>query len=123
MGIMKGASDVTYGRAAFDADFQPRGEDVVSVSVTVAVFSGRHIHTSSRRGLTHTTVLSSARERLQRVKLVRKDKAAQIEGMLVQMATSGKLPGKVTETQLIQVRRGGRWRGGRGAFALISLWT
>ena len=44
--------------------------------------------------------------RLKRIKIVRKEKAAQIEGMLYQAAVSGKLPGKISEGRLIEMLEG-----------------
>jgi DNA-binding TFAR19-related protein (PDSD5 family) len=49
---------------------------------------------------------SGAYERLQRIKLVKKDKALQVELMLIQMAQNGSLQSKVTENKLIEMMEG-----------------
>ncbi|GMI10909.1 hypothetical protein TrLO_g5147 [Triparma laevis f. longispina] len=49
---------------------------------------------------------SAAKDRLSRIKLVRKEKASQIENQLVQMAMSGKLQGKITEKVLCEMLEG-----------------
>ncbi|GMH57329.1 hypothetical protein TrRE_jg1264 [Triparma retinervis] len=59
------------------------------------------------QGILEQIMEASAYERLQRIKIVKKEKAAAIENQLVQMATSGKLPGKISETRLIQMLEGG----------------
>ena len=46
---------------------------------------------------------SAAFERLQRIKLVKKDKAMAIEHHLIQMAQSGQLQSKITENKLIEL--------------------
>ncbi|GAB5030647.1 programmed cell death protein 5 [Nannochloropsis oceanica] len=48
-------------------------------------------------------LLPEAKERLARIAIVRKEKARAVEDMLLQAATSGRLGGKVTEEQLIQM--------------------
>ena len=60
------------------------------------------------QGILEQIMEASAYERLQRIKIVKKEKAAAIENQLVQMATSGKLPGKISETRLIQMLEGGQ---------------
>jgi programmed cell death protein 5 len=63
---------------------------------------------------------SAAFERLKRIKIVRKDKAQNIEMMLVQAAQQGKLPGKITEARLIEMLEqmdGDKGNGPKLAFA------
>ena len=47
-----------------------------------------------------------ARERLNRIRIVKEDKARLVEDWLLQNARSGRLTGKVTEQQLIDVLEG-----------------
>lgn len=44
-----------------------------------------------------------ARERLNRIALVKADKAAQLENAIIQAAMSGRIGGKVSEEQLIKM--------------------
>eukprot|EP00815_Leptocylindrus_aporus_P002114 CAMPEP_0116056794 /NCGR_PEP_ID=MMETSP0322-20121206/4228_1 /TAXON_ID=163516 /ORGANISM="Leptocylindrus danicus var. apora, Strain B651" /LENGTH=112 /DNA_ID=CAMNT_0003540683 /DNA_START=91 /DNA_END=425 /DNA_ORIENTATION=+ len=46
---------------------------------------------------------AEARERLSRIKMVKLDKAKQVERMIVSFAMQGKLPGKITEGKLIEM--------------------
>ena len=46
---------------------------------------------------------AEARERLSRIKMVKLDKAKQVERMIVSYAMQGKLPGKITEGKLIEM--------------------
>ena len=55
-----------------------------------------------------------AYERLKRIKLVRKEKAAQIEAQLVNAAMNGTLQGKISEAKLIEMIEGGDKAGGGG---------
>jgi len=61
---------------------------------------------------------SAARDRIQRMKLVRAEKARSVEDSLIRAATTGQLRGKVTEEQLIamleQIGGGGGEEGGEG---------
>jgi len=54
-----------------------------------------------RRDLMTTVLDTAARERLTRISLVSPERATQIENLLLKMAQSGQLRGKVTEEQLI----------------------
>jgi len=54
-----------------------------------------------KRDLLSTVLESDARERLSRIALVNPQLSNQIEGILLRMAQSGQLRGRVTETQLI----------------------
>ena len=49
---------------------------------------------------------AEAKERLTRIGLVKKEKQMTLEAHLIKMATEGKLGGKVTEDQLIQMLEG-----------------
>lgn len=48
----------------------------------------------------------SARERLNRVKIVNPERATQVQQMIVKVAQSGQLPGKIDEPQLISLLEG-----------------
>ncbi|KAF9453245.1 hypothetical protein P691DRAFT_658880 [Macrolepiota fuliginosa MF-IS2] len=54
-----------------------------------------------RRDVMATVLDTAARERLSRIALVSPERAKQIEGILLRMAQSGQLRGRVTEEQLI----------------------
>ncbi|KAJ3489935.1 hypothetical protein NLI96_g1790 [Meripilus lineatus] len=54
-----------------------------------------------RRDLLATVLDSAARERLSRIALVSPERSRQIEAILLRMAQSGQLRGRVTEEQLI----------------------
>jgi len=54
-----------------------------------------------KRDLLSTVLESDARERLSRIALVNPQLSNQIEGVLLRMAQSGQLRGRVTEAQLI----------------------
>ncbi|CAL1703481.1 unnamed protein product [Somion occarium] len=54
-----------------------------------------------RRDLLATVLDSAARERLSRIALVSPERSRQIEGILLRMAQTGQLRGRVTEEQLI----------------------
>jgi len=54
-----------------------------------------------KRDLLATVLDSGARERLSRIALVAPQRSAQIEGMLLRMAQTGQLRGRVTEQMLI----------------------
>jgi len=56
-----------------------------------------------RRDLLTTVLDTAARERLSRIALVSPDRSKQIEMILVRMAQSGQLRGRVTEEQLIDL--------------------
>ncbi|KAA1113451.1 hypothetical protein PGT21_031795 [Puccinia graminis f. sp. tritici] len=56
-----------------------------------------------RRTAVSQIIDNDARERLSRIALVRPQRARQIEDMLIRMAQSGQLRGRVTEEQLISV--------------------
>ncbi|RDB21255.1 Programmed cell death protein 5 [Hypsizygus marmoreus] len=56
-----------------------------------------------RRDLISTVLDTAARERLSRIALVSPERSKQIEGILVRMAQSGQLRGRVTENQLIEL--------------------
>lgn len=53
-----------------------------------------------------------AKERLNRIKLVKPERAAAIENKLIGMARGGRLPGKITEAQLIDLLEGAGGAGG-----------
>ncbi|KAL2918467.1 hypothetical protein HK105_201868 [Polyrhizophydium stewartii] len=55
-----------------------------------------------RRNMLFQILDNSARERLARIKIVKSDKARAVEDMLLRMAQSGQLRGKVNESQLIE---------------------
>jgi programmed cell death protein 5 len=46
---------------------------------------------------------NDALARLGRIRMVRPDKAAHIENSIINMALSGKLPGRVTEPKLVEI--------------------
>lgn len=56
-----------------------------------------------RRTAVSQIINSDARERLSRIALVRPQRARQVEDMLLRMAQTGQLRGRVTEEQLISV--------------------
>ncbi|KAK7689072.1 hypothetical protein QCA50_007763 [Cerrena zonata] len=56
-----------------------------------------------RRDLLATVLDSAARERLSRIALVSPQRSQQIEGILLRMAQTGQLRGRVTEEQLIDL--------------------
>ncbi|KAI8450715.1 PDCD5-related protein, partial [Phakopsora pachyrhizi] len=56
-----------------------------------------------RRTMISQIVDSDARERLSRIALVRPKRAREIEDMLIRMAQTGQLRGRVSEEQLIGV--------------------
>ncbi|KAH9948104.1 hypothetical protein B0H21DRAFT_848596 [Amylocystis lapponica] len=56
-----------------------------------------------RRTLLATVLDSAARERLARISLVSPDRSRQIEAILLRMAQSGQLRGRVSENQLIEL--------------------
>ncbi|KAI0702315.1 PDCD5-related protein [Cytidiella melzeri] len=56
-----------------------------------------------RRNLLATVLDNAARERLSRIAMVSQDRARQIESILLRMAQSGQLRGRVTEEQLIDL--------------------
>ncbi|KAI0094084.1 DNA-binding TFAR19-related protein [Irpex rosettiformis] len=56
-----------------------------------------------RRNLLATVLDTAARERLSRIALVSQDRARQIEAILLRMAQTGQLRGRVTEQQLIDL--------------------
>jgi len=56
-----------------------------------------------RREMMATVLDTAARERLSRIALVSPERSRQIEGILVRMAQSGQLRGKVSEQQLIEL--------------------
>eukprot|EP00696_Hemimastix_kukwesjijk_P018833 gnl/Hemi2/7866_TR2716_c0_g1_i2.p1 gnl/Hemi2/7866_TR2716_c0_g1~~gnl/Hemi2/7866_TR2716_c0_g1_i2.p1 ORF type:complete len:129 (-),score=50.55 gnl/Hemi2/7866_TR2716_c0_g1_i2:262-648(-) len=56
-----------------------------------------------RQTMVMQVITAEARERLSRIALVKPDKARQVENMILQMATSGRLGGRVTEEQLIKL--------------------
>ncbi|KAF8078062.1 PDCD5-related protein [Lyophyllum atratum] len=57
----------------------------------------------TRRDLMSKVLDPAARERLSRIALVSPDRSKQIEGILLRMAQSGQLRGRVTENQLIEL--------------------
>lgn len=56
-----------------------------------------------RRDLLATVLEPAARERLSRIALVSADRARQIEAILLRMAQTGQLRGRVSEDQLIEL--------------------
>ncbi|GAA5983119.1 hypothetical protein JCM11641_004919 [Rhodosporidiobolus odoratus] len=56
-----------------------------------------------RRGVMSQILSAEARERLSRIALVKPDRARAIEQLLMRMAQSGQLRGRVSEDQLIDV--------------------
>ncbi|GJJ12242.1 hypothetical protein Clacol_006483 [Clathrus columnatus] len=56
-----------------------------------------------RRDLLATVLDAAARERLSRIALVSPSRSRQIEGILLRMAQTGQLRGRVTEQQLIEL--------------------
>ncbi|KJA18540.1 hypothetical protein HYPSUDRAFT_119412, partial [Hypholoma sublateritium FD-334 SS-4] len=57
----------------------------------------------ARRDMLATVLDSAARERLSRIALVSPERSAQIETILLRMAQSGQLRGRVSEEQLIDL--------------------
>ncbi|KIJ07392.1 hypothetical protein PAXINDRAFT_140028 [Paxillus involutus ATCC 200175] len=58
---------------------------------------------SMRRDMIATVLDTAARERLSRIALVSPERSRQIEGILLRMAQSGQLRGRVSEAQLIEL--------------------
>ncbi|KAF8628404.1 hypothetical protein AX15_003927 [Amanita polypyramis BW_CC] len=56
-----------------------------------------------RRDLLATILDTAARERLSRIALVSPDRAAKVESLILSLAQGGKLRGRVTESQLIEL--------------------
>lgn len=56
-----------------------------------------------RRDMIATILDTTARERLSRIALVSPERSQQIEAVLLRMAQTGQLRGKVTESQLIDL--------------------
>ncbi|KAG6903188.1 hypothetical protein C0995_002731 [Termitomyces sp. Mi166 len=56
-----------------------------------------------RRDLMSTVLDPAARERLSRISLVSPERSKQIEAILLRMAQSGQLRGRVSENQLIEL--------------------
>ncbi|KAI9281901.1 PDCD5-related protein [Sporodiniella umbellata] len=56
-----------------------------------------------RRNMLYQILDNSARERLGRIQMVKADKARAVEDLLIRMAQSNQLRGKITETQLIDL--------------------
>ncbi|KAH9484203.1 Programmed cell death protein 5 [Psilocybe cubensis] len=56
-----------------------------------------------RRDMMSTVLDTAARERLSRIALVSAERSKQIETILIRMAQSGQLRGRVTEAQLIDL--------------------
>ena len=56
-----------------------------------------------RRTMLATILNNEARERLARIKIVKEEKAKAVEEMIIRMAQSGQIRGKVTESQLIDL--------------------
>ncbi|PPQ86880.1 hypothetical protein CVT25_012599 [Psilocybe cyanescens] len=56
-----------------------------------------------RRDMITTVLDTAARERLSRIALVSPERSQQIETILIRMAQSGQLRGRVTEAQLIDL--------------------
>eukprot|EP00842_Homolaphlyctis_polyrhiza_P000551 jgi/Hompol1/1497/HPOL_000618-RA len=54
-----------------------------------------------RRNILFQILDNQARERLARIKIVKSDKARAVEDMLLRMAQTGQIRGKVSESQLI----------------------
>ncbi|TFJ85369.1 hypothetical protein NSK_003328 [Nannochloropsis salina CCMP1776] len=64
----------------------------------------KHAEMEERRQFMLDQILSpEARERLARIAIVRKEKVRGVQDMLIQAATSGRLRGKVSEEQLIEM--------------------
>lgn len=68
-----------------------------------AVQAKRSAEEQMRRDLLATVLDSAARERLARISLVSPTRSSQIEGILLQMAQTGQLRGRVGEEQLISL--------------------
>ncbi|EGF79537.1 hypothetical protein BATDEDRAFT_25945 [Batrachochytrium dendrobatidis JAM81] len=56
-----------------------------------------------RRNMVYQILDNGARERLARIKMVKGDKARAVEDMLIRMAQTGQIRGKVGESQLIDL--------------------
>lgn len=63
----------------------------------------REAEEAARRDAMATILDNAARERLSRIGLVSPERSRQIESILVRMAQTGQLRGKVSETQLIEL--------------------
>jgi programmed cell death protein 5 len=59
--------------------------------------------------------------RLGRIKLVKPDKAAQVENTIVSMAMQGKLPGKISEDKLIEILERGNRKSAAGEQSGIKI--
>jgi len=65
--------------------------------------SKRAAEEQMRRDLLTTVLDTEARERLSRIALVSPERSRQVEAILLRMAQSGQLKGRVTEAQLIDL--------------------
>ncbi|KIJ63262.1 hypothetical protein HYDPIDRAFT_113228 [Hydnomerulius pinastri MD-312] len=63
----------------------------------------REAEETMRRDMMATVLDTAARERLSRIALVSPERSRQIEAILLRMAQSGQLRGKVSEAQLIDL--------------------
>ena len=64
---------------------------------------------------------SDALARLGRIKMVKPEKASQVENTIVSMAMQGKLPGKINEGKLIEILERGSRKGAAAAHAASSI--
>ncbi|KAF9521075.1 hypothetical protein BS47DRAFT_1311043 [Hydnum rufescens UP504] len=86
-------------RAASQGSARSAGEDGIQGSGDDG--SKRRQEEETRRDILATVLDTDARERLSRIALVNPTLSSQIEGILLRMAQSGQLRGRVTEQQLI----------------------
>ena len=72
---------------------------------------------AQRQAILEQALDSDALARLNRIKLVKPDKALKLSSAIVSMALSGKLPGRITEAKLIELLERGSAADARAAHA------
>mmetsp|Transcript_9000 Transcript_9000/g.16322 ORF Transcript_9000/g.16322 Transcript_9000/m.16322 type:complete len:122 (+) Transcript_9000:53-418(+) len=92
-------------------DSAPLGVDEIPEGFTAAPGGTEGAQKAAERQAQVESILDQildgpAKDRLSRIKLVKKAKATQIENQLVQMAMSGKLQGKINEKALCEMLEG-----------------
>ncbi|KAG6332417.1 hypothetical protein ID866_6677 [Astraeus odoratus] len=89
---MEGLSPLSPGSSAHNTA-EPNAEEQAQ----------REAAAEMRRNMMATILDSAARERLSRIALVGPERSRQIEEILLRMAQTGQLRGKVSESQLIEL--------------------
>lgn len=91
-----------------------------SAAVSEAKFKDQAIQ-EQKQMILEQAMDSEALARLGRIKMVKPDKAAQVENTIVSMAIQGKLAGKITEGKLIEILERGSRKGAAAAQAASSI--